>query len=376
MSARPRKNGLWEARVDHGWQNGKRVRKSLYAKTRRELVEKLKAEQTKAGLGVAHAGRMPTLGAFLESWLENNAQPKLKLSTYIRYRELSRLHIIPGLGRFPLDKLTVAQVQEFLNARAKSGMAAQTVHHLRAVLRTALNQAIRARVISFNAAGLADSPRITPREPTYLKPDEARVFLQAAAQDRLGALYFLAFATGVRQGEALALRWEDVDLDHGTVTIGHTARRMRIAPGQPTQLIISDTKTAASRRVIPIPNFVVAALRHQRERQMFERRAAQDNWQETGFVFTKPNGQPVEAEHLARSFATLLRRNSLGRMRWHDLRHSAITIMLAAGVPPRTVMQYAGHSNLATTMNIYAHVSPQMLGEASEAMQRLFGTTS
>jgi integrase len=201
--------------------------------------------------------------------------------------------------------------------------------------------------------------------------------LEAVGTDRLGALYTLCFSTGLRQGEALALRWEDVDTEQGVLRVGYTLRRVRLAPNQPRTLLRSDTKTVASRRVLPLAPFVAAAIQHHRERQLFERRAADDNWNDTGYVFTDKVGRPVEADHLGRSFAVFLLRAGLPRMRFHDLRHSCATLLLAAGVPPRTVMSYLGHSNLGTTMAIYGHVSPHMLGEAAATMQKqLAGTPS
>jgi integrase len=363
-------DGTWKARIWVDRLDGQHVRRSLYGKTKSLVVEKVKQTHIQAAQGSGPGGRSQTLGAFLLSWLWDSARVRLKPSTYIRYSELVGLHITPGLGGVRLEKLSVQQVQHFLNAKVDRGMAPQTACHLRAVLRTALNHAIKIRLITFNAAALSEKPRVPERERTVLVPEQVPGFLEATAADEQGAIFVLALATGLRQGELLGLRWQDIDLQRGRLQVTRNARRMRRVPGQPTRLEYGTPKSKNSRRTVPLAPVAVTALQHHRERELFKRRAAGENWLETGSVFTCPDGQPLEAKHVGRAWAKLLRRAELPRMRFHDLRHSCATFLDANGIQPRLIMAVLGHADIRTTMG-YVHANSEMMNEAADAMQRV-----
>jgi integrase len=324
-------------------------------------------------VGALADGRGETLGSFLARWL---ADVPVRTSTRIHYARNLERHIAPALGRIRLEKLRVEDVNELLQAKRASGLSARSCHHIRAVLRNALGRAVRWGYCARNVAELAEPPKVEEYEPRFLSIDEARRFLAAAAGDRLEALYSVALALGLREGEALGLRWDDVDLEAKTLRVTRTLERI---PGKGLQLV--EPKTKASRRALVLPDAVVRALRAHRARQLEERLGAGDRWQDLGLVFTTYEGRPLSATHVIHgsfrracsgagiAYGTRSRRG----LRFHDLRHSAATLLLAQGVPQRVVMEQLGHTTLAMTQR-YTHVVPQLMRDAAAAMDRALGS--
>ena len=196
-----------------------------------------------------------------------------------------------------------------------------------------------------------------------MTPEQARAFLDAAHGQRLEALYAVALALGLRQGEALALRWVDLDLDAGFVTV--RAGLQRVAG----RLVLVEPKTPKSRRTIAAPPIVVAALRAHRSRQLQDRLAAGAAWQDLDFVFCTQTGGPLDSRNVTRDFQRSLAKAGLPHMRFHDLRHSCASLLLAQGVHPRVVMETLGHSQIALTLNTYSHVIPVLQREAADRME-------
>ena len=279
-----------------------------------------------------------------------------------------RLHLIPGLGRIPLAKLAPADVQQFLNAKLDSGLSPRRVQYLHAVLRRALVMAERWGLVSRNVAKLVDPPRVPRHEIEPLTPEQARRLIEAAAEDRLRALWVTALATGLRQGELLALRWEDVDLDgRKTLRVRHTLARVD------GKLELLQPKTDRSRRSVSLPEVVVTALRAHRTRQRMERLVAGSRWQDTGHVFATTIGTPIEAARVTRSFALALERAGLAHIRFHDLRHAAATFLLAQGFTLEDVKNLLGHSSIVLTSNTYGHVLEQRHHQVARGMDAVLG---
>jgi integrase len=274
---------------------------------------------------------------------------------------------VPAFRRVPLAKLNAAQVQTFLNELADRA-SPQTVRNVHAVLRRALGQAMRWGILTRNPATLVDLPAARAYDVSGLSFEAARAVLEAVRGDRLEPLVTVALATGLRQGEALALRWTDVDLEGGTLTVRYTLQR---AAGI---VALAEPKTRRSRRRVTLPGFAVAALRRQRDWfQAQERRVAGREWREGGYVFTTTIGTPLHAGDVTKGFQRRLKAAGLPRMRFHDLRHGAATLMLAQGVHPRVVMETLGHSTIAVTMNIYSHVVPALQREAADRLDAALG---
>jgi integrase len=361
-----RADGRWEARVT--LPDG--TRKSFYARSRQEAARRLTQalRDRDQGLPVGLNARQ-TVGQYLERWLADVARPTVRPSTYESYAGYVRRHLIPGLGAIPLSRLTPQDVQAFLTAKLQDGqLTPRTVQYLRAILRRALAQALKWGLVARNAAALTDPPKVPRHEIRPLTPQEATAFLEAVRGDRLEALFVLALTTGMRQGELLGLRWQDVDLDAGTLRVAVALQRIG---GQPR---LVEPKTARSRRELPLPERATAALRAHRARQREERLRLGAAWQDWGLVFTREDGAPLDASTVTHRFQKLLARANLPRVRFHDLRHTCASLLLAHGVPARVIMDILGHSQISVTLNTYTHVLPDMQREALARLNALFAT--
>ena len=365
-SVTQRRDGRWMARLDLGWQNGRRVRKCFYGATAQEAQEKLLKARADLAAGLPVAVERQTLGQFLDTWLEN-ARGRIRERSYERFSDIARLHVKPALGRIRLDRLTAADIQRLLDRKTADGMAAQSVVHIRNLLRLVLNRALRWNLIARNPALLVDVPPIRRAPVAYLQPEQARRLLDATRGERLEALYTVALSLGLRRGEALGLKWEDIDLDAGRLTVRRALQRMR------SGLKLTDTKTAKGNRAIALPRVCVRALRERQRQQAAERLAAGRDWKDTGLVFTTRNGGPIDPMALHRDFRRVLHNAGLAPIRFHALRHSAAAFMLAQGVPLKTIQEVLGHSSIAVTSGFYAHVGEELKRQAAEAMDEILG---
>jgi integrase len=349
-------DGRWQARVS---QNG--TRKAYYGRTREEAAGRLVDAMADVRKGLPLPNERQTVGLFLDRWLTEIVGPTVRPKTLRFYTQMVRGHLIPGLGKHPLAKLTPQQVQAFLNRKSADGLSPRTVAHLRTVLRTALGQALKWSLVARNVAALADPPRVPERELTPLSPAEARQLLSAVREDRLEALFYVALGLGLRQGEALGLRWDDVDFEQQTLRI---ARNLQYVEGRFQFL---EPKTKRSRRTIPLPPVVTEALRTHRVRQLEERLSA-PRWDDPSLVFASSVGTPLEGVKVTRRLQRTLKQAGLPRQTFHDLRHAAASILAAQGVPARTAMEILGHSDIRTTMNLYTHIAQDLMRDAAERM--------
>ena len=325
-----RTDGRWMAQADLGWQNGKRCRKAVYGHSKREVQEKLRELLHRKERGLSPVPERETVGTFLRRWLDVK-RSNVRSRTYARYEQIVRAHLLPSLARIRLAKLTPQDVAECLRHVEAAG-SAYMARGAREVLRTALNQAVRWELVTRNVAALTDAPRHRARQIEPLSPAQAGTLLSSVAGHRLDALITVAVGLGLRQGEALGLQWEHVDLEAGLLSVRQTLERSGRAPrfGEP--------KTARSRRTINMPDIVTAALRRHRTRQLEERLVAGARWRESGLVFTSSIGSPIDRGALHKAFKAILSEASLPNIRYHDLRHTAATLLLAQGVDPRLLV--------------------------------------
>lgn len=348
-----RKDGRWAATLDLGWRDGKRIRRSLYAPTRREVVEKLKAARRAIDAGLTPTSDRMTVAAYLTDWLDAT-RATVRPSTWTRYRGMVRTHHAPRIGRIPLSKLTPGDVERMLRGMADAGLSARTCHHARAILRTGLARAVAHGLILRNPAALAAPPRVEHREVESWDAAQVRTFLESVRGHRLEALFTIAVVTGLRQGELLGLRWSDIDLATGTLTVRHALQRVD------GRLQLVETKTPRSRRTIPLPELALRALR-----------TAQDGSMVGTHLFTTPSGGPLYGTAVYRDFLDATDAAGLPRIRFHSLRHTAASLLLAQGTHPRVVMEMLGHSTIALTMNTYSHVIPALEREAADTMNAI-----
>lgn len=356
-----RQNGTWAAVVS--LPDGHR--RFLYAKTRDEARRKLARALRALEVGAEAEVRGGTVGQFLDQWLDEVVRPNVRPWTYHGYEVHVRMHLKPLIGALPLARLTALDVQKALNRKSDEGLKPKSIRYIRGTLRAALNYAVKWGLLDRNPAAVVAIPRVEPFEIRPFTPAEARIFLNSIKGNRLEALYSVALTMGLRQGEALGLRWRDVDLELGYLKVTKQLQRL---DGH-SELV--EPKTARSRRQIAMPRSIADALRDHRSRQEEERTSAGERWSNLDLVFPTPLGRPLDATAISKDFHLLLDRAGLPQRRFHDLRHSCATLLLVQGVPPRVVMDVLGHSQISMTMNTYSHVIPELRRTAADKMDDL-----
>lgn len=356
-----RRNGTWSAIAS--LPNGRR--KHAYGRTREEVRKKLADILHAIEHGTFTDAKGISVGAFLDQWLAEVARPRVRAWTYAGYEAQIRRHIKPVIGRIPIERLAPQHVQALLNQKLREGLKPKTVRYLRGTLRSALNEAVRWNLVSRNVAALVAGPRVERYEIQPFSPDEARKLLAAIKGDRLEALYSVALTMGLRQGEALGLRWKDVDLALGYIRITKQLQRIHGAP----ELV--EPKTERSRRTLATPPMIGRTLKDHFDRQQQERKAAGERWREYGLVFTTSIGTPLDGTAVTKEFHRVLDRAGIRQRRFHDLRHSCATLLLVQGVSPRVVMDVLGHSQIGLTMNTYSHVIPDLRRDAADRIEQL-----
>jgi integrase len=358
-----RKDGRWEARIS--LPDGKR--KSFYGKTRQEVARKLSEARHEVDRGFPLPDERLTVGQHLANWFEST-RLYVKSSSRRRYRVVVFVHLIPGLGQIPLSKLTVQQVQAFYASKLDAGMAGTTLHHVHAVFHQALKQAVELGLVPRNVTEQMKAPRLTTRQMAPLTEAQAQHFREVVRGDRFEALYTLALTTGMREGELLALRWQDVDVEQASLKVRMGLQR------DDEGYHLAETKTAYSRRTIGLTRAAVAALRAHWLRQQEERLALGPAWDASlDLVFSNIIGGAMDPARFVREhFKKALAKAGLPDIRFHDLRHTAATILLSHGVNVKVVSEMLGHADVATTLRTYAHVIPHMQQAAVDVMDALF----
>ena len=356
-------NGRWQGAVDLGWVNGKRQRRRITRATRRAVVAELRELVQQAEQGQLSPAKPPTLAAWLDIYLAEVAATRVRPSTLASYESHIKRQIAPALAQHRIDRLRPQHISTFYRDLSGS-LSASPVRRIHAILRRALTVAVRWGLISANPATMVDPPPMTKSQITPYTVEEARAFLAAVERDRLKARWVVGLSLGMRQGEVLGLQWCDVDFDRDHLRVRRALRRQ---PGGALTLVA--TKTASSERTIPMPTPVAEALRGHRKRQLEQRMKLGDAWHESDFVFTTAIGTPINPRNDYRSFQLIIKKSGLRKVRLHDLRHTAASLLLAQGVPARVVMEILGHSQISVTMNTYSQVDTTLTRVAADRMQ-------
>ncbi|MDQ7794170.1 MAG: tyrosine-type recombinase/integrase [bacterium] len=342
--------------------------RSKTAKTKREAERLLRdwLNQLETG-GITAPSRMRLEELLLTHYLEGFARRNLRPTTLDSYERTIKLHILPVLGHVPVQKLTPGQINVFYAGLLEKGVSPRVTRYCHAVLHRTLALAVKWRIAAYNPAAQADPPKVPRKEMQALGAEGIRALLEAAHQDRLYPLWMLAVSTGMRRGEICGLRWEDVDLDLGTVMVRRT---LVMVAGRPTP---QEPKTARSRRRVKLPDSSVEALRQWRIEQKKERLVHGEGYVDSGNVFTQRDGKPLRPDLLSkRYFPRLLKAAALPpTLRFHDLRHSHATALLQAGTPAKVISDRLGHFSTGFTMDTYAHVTPSLEQEAADRFDAL-----
>src|ERR687886_1322368 len=360
-------DGRWHGYVSVGYKlNGKLDRRHVTGKTRRVVVDKVRELERKRDSGTVTETSTPTVGAWLDHWLTTIAPRRVRQRTVESYESSVRRHLIPVIGRHRLDRLRPEHLDQLYSQLLDAGYSPATVLRDHRILSRALTVAMQRGHIARNVATLVDPPRQEASGiATALNLDEARAVLEAARGTRNEARWTVALALGLRQSEALALKWKDIDLLDGTLTVRRSIHRVRGG------LIYEEPKTRRSQRTLALPMPLVAALQDHKRAQLGEQMLAGSEWQDEDLVFAQPNGRPIDKKVDYDAWTALLDKAGVRHVRLHDGRHTAATLLLSENVHPRVVMELLGHSQMRTTMDIYSHVMPALAREAADRMSTL-----
>lgn len=362
---RKRSDGRWEGRYTVGRdpETGKVVYKNVLAKTQKECTEKLKQAIEENAKVDAIRAEQYTVGQWMDIWYENCAKIKVRPSSHKTYRGYIENHIKPNIGRIPLRKLSSLDLQKFYKAllsggrveRIESkhqpkGLSAKTVRNIHQIISSAMNFAIDQRLIATNPTDRCALPKLEHREMKTLPAEDLAAFLQEAKESGVFELYYIELATGLRRGELLGLKWEDIDLQQGII---HVRRQVAKIEGE---VVEAPLKTKNSYRSVSIGQDAVEVLKGQRRKS------------NSDYVFPSPTGGPISPDSVIHMLHRVLERAGLPKIRFHDLRHTFATVALQNGVDIKTVSGMLGHYSAGFTLDTYAHITTAAQRQAANTM--------
>ena len=339
----------WRAAVSI---NGKRFTKSF--KTKSECKAWIRQKQHQIDQGLQFNPVKLTLKQYLEDWLVIH-NTCLKPKSGQRYEQIARDYIFPYLGISRLQDLRVEHIEGLYQQLLQDGVSVRNIRYVHSLLHRGLSDAVKRGVVGLNAAHGARQPKMLHQEMKILDENQVMQFFIAVQDNRNEALYHLAIKTGMRKGELLGLKWTDLDWNKGTIRVQRQVQRVT---GQ--GMVFMSPKTNAGRRTIPLGVETLRILREHRTKQHHERATSGSRWQENDLIFPSSVGTPQSPSNLLNSFKSVLKQAGLPIIRFHDLRHTAASLMLNQGVPPFVVSKILGHSKPSTTMDIYGHLIPVM----------------
>jgi integrase len=341
-----------------------------YAKTKSECVSWLKQIRVAGDGRPSPSAVSSTLGEYLEEWLRK-ARPFLRPKTSGQYSQVVHQYISPLLGSYALDELGPWDIQELYGRLLDQGHGIFTLRITHAVLHRALRQAVRWGFLDRNPSDAVDKPKLPRREMKTLTADQVRRLLAAVEGTRFEALYYLAVTTGLRQGELLGLKWSDVDWEVPCLKV---QRQLQRITGQ--GLNFAEPKTKAGRRVVDLGPCAVEKMKEHWQRRAREaEESGQGRWRDNNLVFPSSIGTPMGPRNLLRHFKLTLNKAGLPAIRFHDLRHTAASLMLQQGIHPKVVQERLGHSKISGTLDMYSHVLPSLQAEAAEKIDELIQGT-
>jgi integrase len=344
--------------------NGKRkyYYETIHVKNKKQAQEYLTQKLNDLDKGAFIEPANLTVSEYLDKWAETALKPRVRPKTFDSYMLLIDLYIKPNIGAYKLAKLTPLAIQQMYSTMLGNGLAPRTIRYTHAVLKSALKQAIKWQMLRSNPADNVDLPKQTRQEMNVLTPEQAKCFLEACVYNRWGILFELLLVSGMRPGEALGLKWEDVDWKNNRIHVKRALSRTKEG------WRLEEPKTPQSRRTILLPEEVMQDLKEHRRAQA-EEKLASSSYTDYGLVFACNNGEPLEERNIVnRFFKPLLKEAGLPDIRLYDLRHTCATLLLAAGENPKVVSERLGHAKITQTLGTYSHVLPTMQEEATRKL--------
>jgi integrase len=355
-----KQGGFWRAALV---LDGQRLTRSF--KSKEECKDWIREIKNQIDGGLTFNATRTTLFEFLDQWLDIHST-KLRRRTGPQYRQLAQDYIMPVLGKYLLRELRLEQIDALYRSLLRKGVSVRTVRYVHAVLHRCLNEAVKRGLIGANPSHGATLPPLEQEEMKILDENQVMRFLIAAQESRYEVLYHLAIKTGMRKAELLGLKWDDLDWQKGTLKV---QRQLQRIPRQ--GFLFVQPKTKSGRRTIQLGGQTLLQLRSHLERQRIEQNLTGERWQDQGLMFTSTSGTPIDQRNLHRDFKAILKKAHLGEIRFHDLRHTAASLMLNNGVPVLVVSKILGHAKPSTTTDIYGHLIPMMQEEAARIMDEI-----
>lgn len=358
----------WTAKVTYEDQMGRTQRKSLYAKTEKDIMAKKKAFEKSIERGVIAAEKLKVKD-WLTTWLETYKKPSVKQNTFEGYERVVKGHLIPTLGSLYLKDLRPEHIQAMINEKSTKGnlltgdpLQPRMVEYIYAVLHGALDQAYKNQIIIYNPCDMVNKPQKVKKEFICWTAEQANKFLAAIKKDRNYIIYLLALTTGMRRSELLGLRWDDVDLKKNLLSVKQVM--VRVKGGYKFQ----DPKTKKSKRTIQISDKVAAALKEWKRKQNIEKAAFPGEYNEQNLILCSIMGEPVNPESVSRNFKKDLEAAKMPDIRFHDLRHCHASMLLEQGVDIKTISDRLGHSTITMTADIYSHITDKLQAKAVKSL--------
>ena len=357
----------WEARYTTGYDpgTGKQIQRSITGKTQKEVSQKLKAATAAIDEGTYTAPSRMTVGQWMDIWVAEYLGG-VKPRTVDNYKGVVNHRIKPGLGAVKLDALNPHTVQNYYNGLTKEGLAPKTVKNVHGIFHKALQQAVSNGYIKNNPADSCILPRAIRKELKPMDEDMITAFLKAIQGHQLGNLFTVTLFTGMREGEALGLLWDCVDLTKGTITVD---KQLQLIRGSGGQYQMVPTKNSKSRS-ITLAASVVKVLRDVKRQQLENRLRYGPLWEDSGFVFTDELGHHLSASSVYKSFKKVMEQIGSPETRFHDLRHSYAVASIRSGNDIKTVQENLGHATAAFTLDVYGHVTEKMKQESAAQLDQ------
>lgn len=357
-----RENGMWVGA--YILPNGKRT--YVYGRSKSAVAEKIRFYRLKVDRGLYQEETKQTVAQYLDEWLEDQRR-HLAPETWRKYESMTRLHIVPSIGRIKMSKLAAVHVRGFINEKLDSGLSSRTVNNIYDVLHTAFERARKLELVTRNVVNLVRAPRVVKTERRSLTVEQANRLLAVLEDDRSYALFRTLLTLGLRPGEGLGLQWKSVDLARRRVRIESTLQR------HDGEWMLKAPKTAASVRTLPLPGALVEVLREQRELVRRDKVAAGPMWEEWGLCFPRPSGLPTWHSDAGRRLQAACREADVPVVTLHSLRHTTPSILLGLGVDQRVIMQVLRHSTILLTADLYTHVVDPLVQDAVDRIDSAFG---
>lgn len=358
-SIRQRKDGTWEARVTVGiLANGKQNRKSLYGKTRQEVAVKMTDLLNNLQKGLIVNPTEMTLNEWLDYYMLEYKKRYVKPTTYINYTVKVKNHIKPIIGHYKLKALRQDIIQKFINSLSDKGLAPSTVEDIYKLLRNALETAVDDGLIVKNVANKVKLPKVPKPKINVLTQEQQNDFVKQAKETYMGSIYILDLCTGMRLGELLGLKWEDIDFKEQQLQVVRTIRKVKDPDNsdESWHLEFGTPKTTASQRIIPLNETAIKLLQDVRKQQWLNKMKAGSAYEDNGLVFATQLGRPLDPTNMRRTFYTICSKIGLEGLHPHCLRHTFASRGAENNVDVRVMQRFLGHSTIKETAETYTHV--------------------